>query len=64
MTPSQAFFAAAEAGKLPVAIPGLLAKFPINTAQGTFLAYSEDHRARAIAAIMACADAREALSLR
>lgn len=57
MRPDRAFFAAAEAGDLVVAIPGKLARFPINTAQGTFLANADSSTARALAAIMGCHDA-------
>jgi len=60
MTVATAFFAVAEAGRLPAAVPGKMVQLPISTAQGTFLAMSENRRARALAAIMACHDARQA----
>lgn len=60
MNPAQAFFAAAEEGDLVVAIPGKpVVKFPITTAQGTFLAKAASDSARALAAIMGCYDAYE-----
>jgi hypothetical protein len=64
MTPLAAFYVAVNQGRIPVAVPtdtGLLvSSLGISTAQGTFLARSDNKRARALAAVMAIHDAREA----
>lgn len=58
------FFQVARSGThIPVAVPGKVARMPINTTQGSFLARSSSKKARALAAVMACHDAREAASL-
>jgi hypothetical protein len=63
MNEAQAFFAVAEQGRLPAAVQGKMVQLPISTEQGTFLAMSENSHARAIAAIMACQDAKRAAKL-